>query len=219
VRAFSVYRVVTQRAVDRRPEDPVTLQTAGPRAMILSDLGGAAEDGLDLAVGPTRPAGTTSLSGSPRITATSPTRPHSQSPPARQPRAEVPASSAPHGRRDHLCSQRSRTGPALRSCRRPGRRSRRGQGRRSGPVTQPVSGRRPRSCGGSKNTVCRSRSWQLLRVTCPCRSPDRPLGLARRCTASSSPAPCPATTDDATGIVQACSRTEKRTPNDHDVIS
>ena len=47
------------------------------------------------------------------------------------------------------------------------------------PVTQPVSGRCPRSCGGSKNTVCRSCSWQLVHATRTCPMP-RPRPAASR---------------------------------------
>jgi hypothetical protein len=42
-----------------------------------------------------------------------------------------------------------------------------------------VSGRCPRSCGGSKNTVCRSWSWQLVHATRTCPMP-RPRPAASR---------------------------------------
>ena len=49
----------------------------------------------------------------------------------------------------------------------------------SGPVTQPESGRWPRSCGGSKNTACRSWSWQRLQVTRTCPMPRPPRAASR----------------------------------------
>jgi hypothetical protein len=86
-----------------------------------------------------------------------------------------------HGRGDHLRCLRRRARPALGGCGRPGRRRRRAQGAGSGPVTQPVSGRCPRSCGVSKNTVCRSWSWQLVHATRTCPMPrPRPAAPAGR---------------------------------------
>ena len=102
----------------------------------------------------------------------------------------------------------------LGGCRRPGRRRRRTQGWGSGPVTHPVSGRCPRSCGGSKNTVCRSWPWQLLDATRTCPMPrPRPAASRAGCrgTASSSLAPCRATAGDRTDRIQAYFRTKKRT--------
>ena len=83
------------------------------------------------------------------------------------------------GRGGHLRRQRDRARPARCGSRCAGRRRRRAQGRGSGPVTQPVSGRCPRSCGGSKNTVCRNWSWQRLQVTQTCPMP-RPRPAASR---------------------------------------
>ena len=89
-----------------------------------------------------------------------------------------------------------------------------GRGQDAHHVTQPVRGRCPRSCGGSKNTASRRWSWQLLHVTRTCPMPRLRRAASRadrRCTASSSPAPC-RTTGVPTGSVPACSRTEARTP-------
>jgi hypothetical protein len=118
-----------------------------------------------------------------------------------------------HGQGDHLRGLRCRARPALGGCRRPGRRRRRAQGCASCPVTQPVRGRCSLSCGGSKNTICRSWSWQLLHATrtCPMSRPRPAASRASLHTPSSSPAHCRATAGDRTGRIQACSRTEKRT--------
>jgi hypothetical protein len=84
-----------------------------------------------------------------------------------------------HGLGDHLPGQRCRAGPVISSCCRPGRCRRRAQGREPGSFTQPVSGRWPLSCGGSKNTVSRNWSWQLLQATRTCPMP-RPRPAASR---------------------------------------
>jgi hypothetical protein len=69
-----------------------------------------------------------------------------------------------------------------------------------------VAVRRTPSAGAGRGSCC-TRPGHV-----PCRGRARlPPGLARRGTASSSPAPCRATAGDRTGRIQACSRTEKRT--------
>ena len=83
---------------------------------------------------------------------------------------------------------------ARRGSRRLGRRGRRAQGRRSGPLTQPVRVRCPLSCGGSKNSVCRSWSWQRLHSTrmCPMPRPRPTASWARRADARRPAHLCPA---------------------------
>jgi hypothetical protein len=128
----------------------------------------------------TRPAGTTSPSESTGTTATPSLtgglRGRSQ---PGSIELECTRRQCAHGRGDHLGCRRRCARPALGGCRRPGRRRRRAQGRGCGPVTQPVSGRCPRSCGGSKNTVWRSWSWQLSQATWTCPMP-RPRPAASR---------------------------------------
>ena len=68
-----------------------------------------------------------------------------------------------HGRGGHLRGRRGCVRPAFGGCRGAGRRGRRAQCSGSGPVTQSVSRWCPRSCGGSKNTVCRTRSAHACR--------------------------------------------------------
>jgi len=118
-----------------------------------------------------------------------------------------------HGRGDHLRCRRRRARPARGGCRRLAvvAGALNAEDRVRSP--QPVSGRCPRSCGSSKNTVCRScrSSWCTRPGRVPCRGRARPPpGPAGRGTASSSPAPCQATAGDRTDRIQACSRTEKR---------
>ena len=99
--------------------------------------------------GQTRPVGTTSPSGSPRMTASPRTRQPSW-PPLTRPASSRNASvvSAHTAEEIILRSLRGCAGSALGDRRCPGRRRRRTKGWESGSVTQPVSGRCPRSCGG-----------------------------------------------------------------------
>lgn len=121
---------------------------------------------------------------------------------------------------------RRRPAPArrCRTCRprTPARSSRPARPGGSEPVTQPVSGRCPRSSGGSLNAVCRTdrgnRRPRLAHVPF-LAAPGGLPGPARAGTASSSPAPCRATVHRRTGSTQARSQQGSGHLNDQALTS